>query len=342
VRGAAHRLGNIAAAIGGSQFWRFLRASRRTQVGLAIVAFWVLASLLAPVVSPYSPVEPHPADILQPPSSRYLLGTDGDGFDVLSRILWAPRVDLAIAVVATTLAVIIGVIIGAFAGYFGGKRGVYGKLAGVAMRIVDVSLAFPLFIFALTLVGMLGPKVTTLVVALTFVSIPPLVWLTRSQVLSVREMTFVEAARCSGNSEWRAVLRHVLPNSLPAPLAQVSVILGGAILATAGLSFVGAGVRVPTPEWGLMIAEGSSALITGQWWASVFPGVAIGTCVLGFGLLADGLRVYLDPRQRRQAERTVLGLPIEAVAEAFRGSAATEESDSIPAAAAGTATLNQP
>jgi peptide/nickel transport system permease protein len=316
-------------AVAGSQFWAFLRASRRTQLGLVIVGFWVLAALLAPVVSPYSPVQPHPASILQPPSGRFLLGTDGDGFDILSRILWAPRVDLVVALAATALATLIGVSIGAFAGYFGGRRGAFGASAGLLMRIVDVSLAFPLFVFALTLIGMLGPRIGNLIAALTFVSAPPLIWLTRSQVLSVREMTFVEAARCSGNSEWRAVFRHVLPNSLAAPLAQVSVILGGTILAIAGLSFVGAGVRVPTPEWGLMISEGSSSLITGQWWASVFPGIAIGLCVLGFALLGDGLRLYLDPKQRRRAGRSLQSLPAEAtaVAEAVVGESAASATE---------------
>jgi peptide/nickel transport system permease protein len=314
----------LVTAAGSSQLWRFVLGSRRTQVGLAIVGFWVVVAVLAPVLAPYSPVQPHPADLLQPPSGKYLLGTDGDGFDVLSRILWAPRTDLVIALAATALAVGIGVPIGAFAGYFGGRRGALGKLAGVLMRTVDVALAFPLFVFALTLVGILGPAEGNVIVALTFVSVPPLVWMTRSQVLSVRKTTFVEAARCSGNSEVRAVFRHVLPNALPAPLAQLSVILGGAILATAGLSFVGAGVRVPTPEWGAMISEGSSALITGQWWPSVFPGVAIGTCVLGFALLGDGLRMYLDPKQRRQSERAIRGVPVDAAAEVIAGNATIE------------------
>jgi peptide/nickel transport system permease protein len=321
----------LVRSVRGSQLWRFVRSNRRTQIGLALVGFWVLAALLAPLIAPYSPTQPHPDAILQPPSSTYLLGTDADGFDVLSRIIYAPRVDLTIAVAATFFGLIIGVPIGAFAGYFGGKRGLGGKTAGAVMRVVDVSLAFPLFVFALTLVGVLGPKTSTVIIALTFVSVPPLVWMTRSQVLSVREMTFVEAARCSGNSEARAVLRHVMPNSLPAPLAQLSVILGGAILATAGLSFVGAGVRVPTPEWGLMISEGTTSLITGQWWPSVFPGIAIGLCVLGFSLLGDGLRIYLDPKQRRQGERTAL--PVDPAAEAFVGSSLSD-APATPAAAA--------
>jgi peptide/nickel transport system permease protein len=329
-------------AVASSQLWRFVRGSRRTQAGLAIVGFWILIGVLAPLVAPYSPTQPHPTDVLVAPSTKYLLGTDGDGFDVLSRIMWAPRIDLTIALAATALGLIIGVPIGAFAGYFSGRRGLFGKLASLLMRVIDVSLAFPLFVFALTLIGILGPHMENVILALAFVSVPPLVWLTRSQVLSIREMTFVEAARCSGNGELRAVFRHVLPNSLPAPLAQLSVILGGAILATAGLSFLGAGVRVPTPEWGLMISEGSSSLITGQWWPSVFPGLAIGSCVLGFALLGDGLRVYLDPKQRRQTERSIQGLPVDVAAGALAGGSAASTLDAHALAPDPAGTLNRP
>ena len=332
-------MASLLARVRRTQLWRFAAVSRRTQAGLIIVGVWVLEAVIAPLAAPYSPVQPHPA-LWQPPSGRFLLGTDGDGFDIFSRILWAPRIDLTIALASTAMAVVIGVPTGAFAGYFGGRRGPLGATAAVVMRIVDVSLAFPVFVFALTLTGMLGPTLGNLIAALTFVSIPPLVWLTRSQVLSVREMTFVEAARCSGNSEWRAVLRHVLPNSVAAPLAQLSVILGGAILATAGLSFIGAGVRIPTPEWGQMISEGSSALITGQWWASVFPGIALGSCVLGFALLGDGLRIYLDPKQRRQSERSVAGLPLESAAEALAGYSTLDVTDTAGATPHHTASVS--
>jgi peptide/nickel transport system permease protein len=270
---------------------------------LVIVGLWVLIALLAPVIAPYSPTEPHPFELLQPPSLRHWLGTDLDGIDILSRILWAPRIDLGIAVASTAVAVAIGIPIGAFTGYFGGRGGVFGVASYVVMRAVDVSLAFPVFVFALALVAALGPQVINIVLAMSFVNTPVLVWLTRSQVLGVREKTFVEAARCSGNSELRIAFRHVLPNSLAAPLTQLSIVLGFSILLTAGLSFVGAGIRVPTPEWGLMVAEGANTMITGQWWTALFPGLALGTAVFGFGLVGDGLRLYLDPKQRKQTER---------------------------------------
>jgi len=269
--------------------------------GLIIVGFWLVISLLAPIIAPYSPTHPFPDAVLAPPSGRFFLGTDRNGLDVLSRLMWAPRIDLGIAVASTILALLIGVPLGGFAGYFAGKRGVQGGLATVAMRIVDVSQAFPVFVFALAIVAVLGPHATNLIIAMAFVNSPVFIWLTRSQVLAVRERAFVEAARCAGNSEVRIAFRHVLLNSLAAPLTQLSVVLGFSVLLTAGLSFVGAGVQLPTPEWGLMVSDGASTMITGQWWVAVFPGIALGSAVFGFALVGDGLRVYLDPVLRQQA-----------------------------------------
>lgn len=284
-------------------FWLFaLRKSATLRLGLAIVALWLLIGILAPVIAPYSPVKPDPSSVLLPPSSEHWFGTDQDGLDIFSRVLWAPRIDLGIAVAATALAFLVGVPIGAFTGYFGGRGGVANVASVAVMRMVDVSLAFPVFVFALALVAVLGPGATNVIAALTFVNAPVFVWLTRSEVLSVRERAFVEAARCSGNSELRIAFRHVLPNSLAPPLTQLSVVLGFAILLTAGLSFIGAGVRIPTPEWGLMIAGGAPALIGGKWWPALFPGIALGSAVFGFALIGDGLRVFLDPRRRRTLE----------------------------------------
>lgn len=288
-----------------TRFMQFAREHTSFRFGMIIVVTWALIALFAPVLAPYSPTEPHPRDVLQPPSSQYWLGTDKDGMDILSRILWAPRIDLGIAVTSTAFAVLIGVPIGALAGYFGGRGGVLGLGAEWLMRVVDVSLAFPVFIFALALVAVLGASATNVILAMIFVNTPVFVWLTRSEVLSIRERPFVEAARCSGNGDLRIAFRHVLPNSLAAPLTQLSVVLGFSILLTAGLSFLGAGVPVPTPEWGLMVSQGASTMITGQWWTALFPGLALASAVLGFALVGDGLRIFLDPKQRTQLERVV-------------------------------------
>lgn len=259
--------------------------------------------LLAPVIAPYSPTAPDANALLQSPSFQHLLGTDGNGSDIFSRLIYAPRIDLGIAVVATVLAFFAGITIGGFTGYFSDRGGLFGHASTVIMRVIDVSLAFPVFVIALALVAVLGQNVSNVIFAVFSVGTPVFVWLTRSQVLGVRERTFVEAARCSGNGEMRIAFRHVLPNSLAASLTQISVILGFSILVTAGLSFVGAGVRVPTPEWGLMISEGSRTVISGQWWPAVFPGLALISAVFGFSLVGDALRSYLDPQQRQMASR---------------------------------------
>ncbi|MFN8455954.1 MAG: ABC transporter permease [Anaerolineae bacterium] len=288
------------------QFAHFAWRHPSLRYGLFIIIVWGLIALLAPLISPYPPIEPHPGKTLQPPSREFLLGTDKDGFDILSRLLWAPRLDLGIAVTSTALSFILGVPIGALAGYFGGRGGFFGLASDVVMRAVDVSRAFPVFVFALVIVAVLGASVTNVILALTFANAPVFIWLTRSEVLSVREKPFVDAARCSSNSELRIAFRHVMPNSLASPLTQLSIVLGFSILLTAGLSFVGAGVRVPTPEWGLMIAQGAPTMISGKWWTALFPGLALGSAVFGFALVGDGLRIYLDPKQRRQFETGLL------------------------------------
>jgi peptide/nickel transport system permease protein len=225
--------------------------------------------------------------------------------DILSRLMWAPRIDLGIAVTSTFLAMVVGVPTGAFTGYFVGRAPLPSIISNAIMRIVDVSLAFPVFVAALALVAVLGPRTINVIIAMAFVNTPVFIWLTRSEVLTTRERAFVEAARCGGNSEFRIAFRHVLPNSLAAPLTQLSVVLGFSILLTAGLSFVGAGVRIPTPEWGLMVSQGASTMIAGQWWPGVFPGLALAIAVLGFGLCGDALRIYLDPRRREFAGTVV-------------------------------------
>jgi peptide/nickel transport system permease protein len=283
----------------------FAWARRSFRTGLLIIGFWMAIAILAPVISPYPPTQPGPGHVLLAPSLSHLLGTDENGMDILSRILWAPRIDLGIAVTATACATALGIPIGALAGFFGGRRGWLGRLADWTMRLVDVSLAFPVFVFALALVAVLGASIVNIVLALTFVNTPVFIWLTRSQVLSVRERPFVEGARCVGNSDLRIVFKHVLPNAIAAPLTQVSIVLGFAILLTASLSFVGAGVPIPTPEWGLMVSQGASNLISGQWWPAAFPGLALASAVVGFSLVGDGLRLYLDPKLRVAGGPTV-------------------------------------
>lgn len=273
------------------------------RLGLILVAIWIIVAVSAPLIAPYSPTKPHPYSVLEPPSAQYLFGTDRNGMDILSRVMWAPRIDLGIALAVTSLSTCIGIPLGAIAGYFGGKGGLFGIISELIMRLIDTFQAFPVFILALALVAVLGPSTINVIIALTFLNTPIFIRLTRSEALSTREKSFIEAARCSGNSESRIIFFHILPNSITTPLAQFSVCLGYAVLATAGLSFVGAGVAIPNAEWGLMISKGATSMITGRWWPAFFPGIALGSCVLGFSFLGNAVKTFIDPKQRREVER---------------------------------------
>jgi peptide/nickel transport system permease protein len=211
------------------------------------------------------------------------MGTDASGYDIFSRVIAAPRTDLTIALVANGLSLLVGVLLGLIAGYY------RNWMTELLMRVSDVMQSFPVFISAMVLVALAGRSTANIVIALAFVYAPIYLRLTRSEVLSQRTRGFVEAARALGNSEISIALRHVLPNSLTPALIQASVTVGFAILLTAGLSFVGAGVRPPTPEWGLMISVGANQIILGEWWPSVFPGIAISLTVFGFAVLGNAL-----------------------------------------------------
>jgi peptide/nickel transport system permease protein len=267
-------------------------------IGLAIVALSVFLAFFGPLVVPYPPETALPGDPLQPPSWQHWMGTDVSGMDVLSRVISAPRIDLTIALVSTTIAFVVGLILGVLSGFFGGGSGVWRYASVGIMRSADIIQAFPVFIFALALVGFRGPGIENVIAALAFLNIPYFLRITRVAVLQARERPFVEAARCAGNSDFRLAFVHVMPSALTPPLANLSPTIGFSILLASGLSFVGAGVAVPTPEWGSMIAIGASNMMTGQWWTALFPGLALGITILGFALMGDGLRDYLDPLRR--------------------------------------------
>ncbi len=267
-------------------------------IGGIIVGTMAIIALLAPVIAPYNPIEAKMGQALQPPSWEHWFGTDRYGMDILSRILYAPRIDLVIPASGTLLALLIGVPIGAIVGYYSEQRGFWGLFSEFIMRALEILQAFPVFVLALALVAVLGRHEINIVYALVVLGAPMFLRLTRSSVLSVRKRTFVEAAKCAGNSEIRIIFRHVLPNSLGPALINASVFTGVGILVTAGLAFVGAGVPPPTPEWGYMVSVGAENMVTGEWWPSVFPGIFIGITVLGFALLGQGLVDYLDPEKK--------------------------------------------
>ena len=280
-------------------FARFVGRRPAFLAGLVIVGLTVFLAAVGPYIGPYPTETALPGAPLQPPSLRHPFGTDVSNMDIFSRVIAAPRIDLTIALVSTGIAFVFGVLLGVISGFFGGGGRRLARYASEGiMRAADIVQAFPVFIFALALVGFRGPGAVNVIAALAFLNIPFFLRITRGAVLQVRERPFIEAARCAGNSEWRIAFFHVLPNALTPPVANISPTIGFSILLTSGLSFVGAGVPVPTPEWGSMIAIGAPNMMTGQWWTALFPGIALGVSILGYALVGDGLKEFLDPTKR--------------------------------------------
>ena len=272
----------------------------RFAIGYLIVITMTLLAIFAPVIAPYSPTEADSASFLQPPSAAHLFGTDNVGMDIFSRSIYAPRIDLTIAVLGTLLSAVVGSSIGAVVGFYSSGRGIRVWLSFAIMRAADVLQAFPVFVFAIALVASLGQSIQTVVLAIAFVNAPIYLRLMRSQVLTIGSMRYVEASQVNGLSDMQTIMRHVIPNAMAPVLAQLSVNIGWGILLTAALSFVGAGVRAPTPEWGSMIAMGFQNVVTGQWWPSMFPGAMLAITVFGFSLVGASIEVVADPAKRRQ------------------------------------------
>ena len=283
--------------------WRIARARPRFLLGYAIVVSVLLCALLAPWIVPFHPEEANPLSFLEPPSLTHLFGTDAVGMDVLSRTIYAPRIDLTIAITGTLVSSILGSLVGALVGYYSDGRGWRAWLSFAVMRAADVLQAFPVFVFAIALVAALGQSIQTVVLAIAFVNIPIYLRLMRAQVLTIRRMRYVEAALVAGMSDMQTIVRHVVPNAMAPILAQLSTNVGWGILLTAALSFIGAGVRAPTPEWGSMIATGFQNVVTGQWWPSVLPGLALAVSVFGFSLVGASIEVLADPVRRRDLVR---------------------------------------
>ena len=252
----------------------------------------LLLALFGPWIVPYDPLASNTAAALQAPSRRHWFGTDQLGRDVLSRVVVATRLDVFIAVASVALVFLMGGLAGVAAGFFGGWTD---RIVG---RIADTIMAFPLFVLAMGIVAALGNTVGNIILATAIVNFPLYARVARAEASVRREAGFVQAARLSGNSEMRVLLGHVLPNIMPIMVVQMSLTMGYAILNAAGLSFIGLGVRPPTPEWGIMVAEGAAFMVSGEWWTAFFPGLALMTAVFCFNLLGDGLRDIVDPQRR--------------------------------------------
>lgn len=263
-----------------------------TGFAFALFALIVLAALLGPSLVPYDPLASNTSVALQGPSASHWFGTDQLGRDIFSRVVAATRLDFSIAVTSVALVFVLGGLAGVTAGFFGGW---VDTLVG---RIADTIMAFPLFVLAMGIVAALGNSVTNIVIATAIINFPLYARVARAEANIRREAGFVQAARLSGNSEWRLLLTQIVPNIMPIMAVQMSLTMGYAILNAAGLSFIGLGVRPPTPEWGIMVAEGASFIVSGEWWVALFPGLALMTAVFCFNLLGDGVRDLVDPQRR--------------------------------------------
>jgi peptide/nickel transport system permease protein len=261
---------------------RALRSLARSPALLVLVGIAVLA-IIAPLIA-RDPLAVGKAAELRPPSSAHPFGTDQFGLDVFARVLYGARVDLAVAFSAAALAVLVGMPLGAFAAYRGGAWD------QVLLRVAESFQAFPALLLAMGVAAALGPSLVNLVLIIALVNVPVYIRLTRSAVLPLRNADYVLAARCAGNSDWRILRRHVLPNVAEVAVAQFSVNCAWAIQILAGLSFIGIGVRLPTPEWGAMVRAGTDYVAYGQWWVSLFPGLAVLVTVLALNQVADGIR----------------------------------------------------
>jgi peptide/nickel transport system permease protein len=285
----SHQTG-VAATISHVRY--VLGENRVTAFAFGLFVLIVVAALIGPFIVPYDPLASNTAVALKPPSLSHWFGTDQLGRDVFSRVIVATRLDFFIAIASVALVFLMGGLAGVAAGFFGGWTD---RIVG---RIADTIMAFPLFVLAMGIVAALGNTVQNIVLATAIVNFPLYARVARAEATVRREAGFVQAARLSGNGEFRILLGHILPNIMPIMIVQMSLTMGYAILNAAGLSFIGLGVRPPMPEWGIMVAEGAAFMVSGEWWIALFPGAALMVAVFCFNLLGDGLRDIVDPQRR--------------------------------------------
>ncbi|MCR4520689.1 MULTISPECIES: ABC transporter permease [Bosea] len=272
-------------------FLRDLLKRRMVAIGLAILIVFVLLAAFAPLLAPYAPGRLSVVNRLKPPSGIYWFGTDEFGRDIFSRMLYAGRLSLSVGAAVVVLSSLIGVTLGLLAGFF--KR-----LDTPIARLIDAMMAFPDILLAIALVAALGPSLMTVIIALSIVYAPRLARIVRAATLVIRELPYVEAARAFGNSTFRIMFRHVLPNIVSPITVQATFIFASAMLAEAGLSFLGLGVSPDIPTWGTMISSGRQYIGQADW-MTYFPGLAIVLAVLSLQMVGDGLRDLLDPRLRK-------------------------------------------
>jgi dipeptide transport system permease protein len=279
------------------EFWSYFRENHGAVAGLAVFAIICLLAIFAGAIAPYGPSEQFRDALLQPPvwqggSTRFLLGTDAVGRDLLTRLLFGARYSLFIGCIVVSISLVVGILIGLFAGYLGGA------VDTLIMRLMDIILAFPSLLLALALVAILGPSLSNAMIAIALVQQPHYVRLARASVMSEKTKDYVTAARVAGVGPLRLMFRTILPNCMAPLIVQAALSFSNAILDAAALGFLGMGAQPPTPEWGTMLAEAREFILR-AWWVVTFPGLAILVTVLAINLMGDGLRDALDPRLKR-------------------------------------------
>jgi dipeptide transport system permease protein len=281
-----------------AEFWAYFSENKGAVLGLGIFVFVILLAIFANVVAPHLPQEQYRDAFLKPPfwqegsDTRFLLGTDAVGRDILSRLIYGSRYSLFIGVIVVTISLLLGVTIGLLTGFF------RGALDNVVMRVMDVFLSFPSLLLALVLVALLGPSLTNAMIAIALIQQPHYVRLTRAAVMTEMGKDYVTAAKVSGVGKIRLMFVTILPNCMGPLIVQAALSFSGAILDAAALGFLGMGAQPPTPEWGTMLAD-AREYVTRAWWVVTMPGLAILITVLAINLMGDGLRDALDPRLRR-------------------------------------------
>lgn len=271
------------------EVWKRLKRSNMAIIGLVILSLLIIISIGADFVAPYEYDEQDLMNAFQGPSSDHWFGTDEFGRDIFSRVIYGSRVSLSIGIIAVGIALLIGGFLGAIAGYYGGK------IDNAIMRIMDVLLAIPSMLLAISIVASLGPGLTNLMIAVGISSIPRYARIVRASVMSIKGMEFIEASKTAGAKDLRIIFQHIIPNSLAPVIVQATLGVAGAMLTAAGMSFIGLGIQPPNPEWGAMLS-GGRAYIRDYSYMTMFPGLAIMITILSLNLLGDGLRDALDPK----------------------------------------------
>lgn len=271
------------------EVWRRLKQNKSAMLGLAIIMVLILSALFADIIAPFGIDDQNLMNALQKPNSTHWFGTDNFGRDIFSRVVHGSRISLQVGFIAVGIAMITGGILGAVAGYYGGR------LDNFIMRMMDILLAIPSILLAISIVAALGPGLSNVMIAVGISSIPSYSRIVRASVLTLKDQEFVEAARAVGANDVRIIGRHIIPNSMAPIIVQATLGVAGAILSAAGLSFIGLGIQPPTPEWGAMLSSGRQ-FIRDYPHMTAFPGLAIMITIFGLNLLGDGLRDALDPR----------------------------------------------